>query len=88
MVAHVVTEDIAVAHRLADGTEYFGQLDQVAYDEAEDKVQCHLCGYLLPVNNPGRPLDITRNEHLHGSAPFRFPTSSTRRRKPVVALVL
>ena len=34
----------AIAHRLADGTEYFGRLGQVAYDEAEDKVQCHLCG--------------------------------------------
>ena len=34
----------ATAQRLADGTEYFGQLGRVAYDEAEDKVQCHLCG--------------------------------------------
>jgi hypothetical protein len=31
-------------NRLADGTEYFGQLGQIAYDEAADKVQCHLCG--------------------------------------------
>jgi hypothetical protein len=33
-----------VAHRLADGTEYFGRLGQLAYDESEDMVQCHLCG--------------------------------------------
>ena len=31
-------------NRLADGSEYFGQLGQIAYDEAADKVQCHLCG--------------------------------------------
>jgi len=31
-------------NRLADGTEYVGQLGQIAYDETEDKVQCHLCG--------------------------------------------
>ena len=30
--------------QLADGTDYFGQLGELAYDEAEDKVQCHLCG--------------------------------------------
>jgi hypothetical protein len=31
-------------NRLADGTEYVGQLGQIAYDETDDKVQCHLCG--------------------------------------------
>jgi len=30
---------LAIAHRLADGTEYFGGLGRLAYDEAEDKVQ-------------------------------------------------
>jgi rubrerythrin len=30
--------------RLADGTVYYGQLGQLAYDPDEDKVQCHLCG--------------------------------------------
>jgi transposase-like protein len=44
MVAQWIAEDAASAYRLADGTEYFGQLGQVAHDEAEDKVQCHLCG--------------------------------------------
>lgn len=29
---------------LADGTPYFGQLGEVAYDPVEDRVQCHLCG--------------------------------------------
>ena len=31
-------------NRLAPGAEYVGQLGQIAYDETEDKVQCHLCG--------------------------------------------
>ena len=31
-------------NRLANGTEYFGQLGQLAYDQVQDKVQCHLCG--------------------------------------------
>ncbi len=30
--------------RLADGTPYFGQLAELAYDRDEDRVQCHLCG--------------------------------------------
>ena len=30
--------------RLADGTPYFGQLAELAYDPDEDRVQCHLCG--------------------------------------------
>ena len=34
----------AIVSRLADGTAYFGRLGEIAYDEAEDKVQCHLCG--------------------------------------------
>src|ERR1035437_3228208 len=34
----------ATAQRFADGTEYFGQLGRVSYDEAEVKVKCHLCG--------------------------------------------
>lgn len=27
-------------NRLADGTEYVGQLGQIAYDQDADKVQC------------------------------------------------
>ena len=46
--AHMVYDELlappAIAHRLADGTDYFGRLGQLAYDETEDKVQCHLCG--------------------------------------------
>jgi hypothetical protein len=30
--------------RLADRTPYFGRLGEIAYDEATDRVQCHLCG--------------------------------------------
>jgi len=30
--------------RLEDGTTYFGQLGELAYDPDEDRVQCHLCG--------------------------------------------
>jgi predicted nucleic acid-binding Zn-ribbon protein len=30
--------------RLEDGTPYFGQLGELAYDPDEDRVQCHLCG--------------------------------------------
>jgi transposase-like protein len=40
----MVADNVAIACRLGDGTKYFGQLGQIAYDEAEDKVQCHLCG--------------------------------------------
>jgi predicted transcriptional regulator len=34
----------SVIARLADGTPYFGRLGEIAYDAAEDRVQCHLCG--------------------------------------------
>jgi predicted nucleic acid-binding Zn-ribbon protein len=30
--------------QLPDGTPYFGQLAELAYDLDEDRVQCHLCG--------------------------------------------
>ncbi|MHB8658964.1 MAG: zinc-ribbon domain-containing protein [Solirubrobacteraceae bacterium] len=30
--------------RLPDGTPYFGQLAELAYDRDEDRLQCHLCG--------------------------------------------
>jgi hypothetical protein len=29
---------------LEDGTPYFGELGELAYDPDEDRVQCHLCG--------------------------------------------
>lgn len=29
---------------LPDGTGYYGRLGEIAYDPAEDRVQCHLCG--------------------------------------------
>jgi hypothetical protein len=32
---------------LSDGTPYFGQLGEVAYDANDDLVQCHLCGEWL-----------------------------------------
>jgi transposase-like protein len=44
MVYDELLAPAAIADRLADGTDYFGRLGQLAYDEAEDKVQCHLCG--------------------------------------------
>jgi ssDNA-binding Zn-finger/Zn-ribbon topoisomerase 1 len=33
--------------RLPDGTPYYGQLGEIAYDADEDLVQCHLCGSWL-----------------------------------------
>jgi predicted nucleic acid-binding Zn-ribbon protein len=48
--AHPVGQDHALSaqggelRRLADGTRYFGQLAELAYDPDEDRVQCHLCG--------------------------------------------
>jgi rubrerythrin len=40
--------DIRIAAgRLADGTPYFGQLGELAYDRDADLVQCHLCGRWL-----------------------------------------
>jgi hypothetical protein len=29
---------------LSDGTPFFGQIGEIAYDADEDKIQCHLCG--------------------------------------------
>jgi hypothetical protein len=29
---------------LPDGTPFFGQIGEIAYDADEDKIQCHLCG--------------------------------------------
>jgi rubrerythrin len=35
---------VSELQRLPDGTPYFGQLAELAYDPDEDRVQCHLCG--------------------------------------------
>jgi hypothetical protein len=58
-------------NRLADGTEYVGQLGQIAYDETDDKVQCHLCGRWFSrvrriASTPGARLDA-------GAVPPRVP---------------
>jgi hypothetical protein len=49
-----------VAHWLADGTEYFGRPGQLAYDESEDTVQCHLCGRCF------RPFGGSHLRRTHG----------------------
>lgn len=39
-----VSTRVSELQRLPDGTPYFGQLAELAYDPDEDRVQCHLCG--------------------------------------------
>jgi protein-arginine kinase activator protein McsA len=41
----VVVAEQAPSGRLADGTQFYGRLGEIAYDSVEDKVQCHLCGF-------------------------------------------
>jgi len=41
---HALSAQVSGLRRLADGTPYFGQLGELAYDRYEDRVQCHLCG--------------------------------------------
>jgi hypothetical protein len=51
--------------RLPDGTPYFAPLGELAYDPAEDRVQCHLCG---------RWYRVIAGSHLH-----RVPWLDARR---------
>jgi predicted nucleic acid-binding Zn-ribbon protein len=41
---HPVSALTGELRRLEDGTAFFGQLGELAYDRDEDRVQCHLCG--------------------------------------------